>query len=204
MCVCSTLVVNDKLFRKIVVTIYTVISDVLEFQFLHILVNSWHFQATEDVPTCHIVDLICISLMTNEIENHFVLVSWVLLLSKVPTLTGFANFYNLCIIIYINYTHIHNFYNLLYICSAMSPMSYICITNIFSLLCGFLFHLLNDCLLMKISFTLFLLRQIFLEQRIIAKLKKRYKDFPIYILLLHMNSLPHYQYLPPGWYFCYN
>ena len=166
------------MFPKIVVTIYTVISDVLEFQFLHILVNSWHFQATEDVPTCHIVDLICISLMTNEIENHFVLVSWVLLLSKVPTLTGFANFYNLCIIIYINYTHIHNFYNLLYICSAMSPMSYICITSIFSLLCGFLFHLLNDCLLMKISFTLFLLRHIFLEQRIIAKLKKRYKDFP--------------------------
>ena len=89
-----------------VVTIYTVISNVLEFQFRHILVNSWHFQATEDVPACHIVGLICISLMTNEIENHFALASWVLLLSKVPTLTGFANFYNLCIIMYVNYIYI--------------------------------------------------------------------------------------------------
>ena len=70
MCVCSALVVNDKLFPKMVVTIYTVISDVLEFQFRHILVNSWHFQATEDMPTCHIVSLICISLITNEIENY--------------------------------------------------------------------------------------------------------------------------------------
>ena len=100
-----------KLFSNMVVTIYAVISDVSEFQFLHILVNSWHFQATEDVPACHTVGLICISLMTNDIENHFVLASWVLLLSKVLTLTGFSNFYNLCIIIYVNYTYIYNLYN---------------------------------------------------------------------------------------------
>ena len=147
----------------------------------------------------------------------------ILLLSKVPALTGFANFYNLCIIIYVNYIYIYNLYNLLYIywrrkwqptpvflpgtrgpqwaavygaaqswtwvtwLSSSSTVylfsyeSYVIYMYYMylSLLCGFLFHLLNDCLLMKISVTLFLLRQIFLQHlRIIAKLKKRHKDFP--------------------------
>ena len=184
-----------------VVTIYTVISNVLEFQFRHILVNSWHFQATEDVPACHIVGLICISLMTNEIENHFALASWVLLLSKVPTLTGFANFYNLCIIMYVNYIYIYNLYNLLYIYSVMSPMSYICITSIFSQLCGFLFCLLNDCLLMKMCF-IFVKTSFFRALKDYSKIEEKVQIQ--YILLLQMNSLPHYQYLPQGWYFCYN